>query len=248
MEIKKDLVSIIMPCWNKLEFTKQCMDAVDQNTDDWPFEFIVVDNGSTDGTKEFIESSKYKMNGQYIRNEVNKGYAIANNQGAKVAKGNFILLLNNDTIVTKGWLSAMMNVFSEEKAVGAVGAKLVFPGKGTIQHAGVIEHASGLPDHVYFNKPADYPPANIRKPYFAVTGACLLTPKALWEEIGGLDEAYFNGWEDMDYCQKIHKKGMNIYYEPKAFIYHYESRTDGRYVSEGANFSLYMSRWVLGKK
>jgi len=243
----KDLVSIITPCWNKLEFTKQMMDSIELFTDDWPFELIIIDNGSTDGTKEFITKSNYKMNGQYIRNEVNNGFAKANNQGVKVAKGNFLLFLNNDTIVTKGWLSTMMNVFSEEKAVGAVGARLVHPGRGTIQHAGVIEHVSGLPDHIYFNKPMDYPLANIRKPMFAVTGACLLTPKALYEELGGFDEQYWAGWEDMDYCQKIHQAGMNIIYEPKALVYHYESRTDGRYVSEGANFTLYMSRWVLNK-
>jgi GT2 family glycosyltransferase len=224
------------------------MDSVELNTDDWPFELIIVDNASSDGTKEFITTSKYKMNGQYIRNEKNNGFAIANNQGVKVAKGNFLLFLNNDVIVTKGWLSAMMNVFSEEKAVGIVGARLIHPGKGTIQHAGVIEHANGMPDHVYFNKPMDYPPANIRKPIFAVTGACLLIPKTLYEEIGGFDESYFCGWEDMDLAQKVRQKGMNIYYEPKALVYHYESRTDGRYISEGANFTLYMSRWALGKK
>ena len=110
----KDLVSIITPCWNKLEFTKQMMDSIELFTDDWPFELIIIDNGSTDGTKEFITKSNYKMNGQYVRNEVNNGFAKANNQGVKVAKGNFLLFLNNDTIVTKGWLSTMMNVFSEE--------------------------------------------------------------------------------------------------------------------------------------
>lgn len=241
----KDLVSIITPVFNKLEFTKQMMDSVEMNTDDWPFELIIVDNASTDGTKEFIMNSNYKMQGQYIRNEKNNGFAIANNQGVKVAKGNFLLFLNNDVIVTKGWLSALMNVFQEEKAVGAVGARLIHPGRGTIQHAGVIEHKSGLPDHVYFNKPMDYKPANIRKPMFAVTGACLLTPKTLYEELGGFDEAYWCGWEDMDYCQKVRQAGMNIIYEPKSLVYHYESRTDGRYVSEGQNFTLYMSRWAL---
>jgi len=247
-ELKKDLVSIIMLCWNKMEFTKQAMDAVDMFTDDWPFEFILVDNGSTDGTQEFMKNSNYKMDGQYIRNEKNLGFDVGNNQGAKVAKGNFLLFLNNDTIVTPGWLSSLMNVFGEEKAVGAVGPKMLHPGKGTIQHAGVIEHASGLPDHAYFGKPGDYPPANERKHIFAVTGACLLTPKALFEQLGGFDEAYYNGWEDMDYCQKVRQVGMNIIYEPASLVYHYESRTDGRYVAEGSNFTLYMSRWVLGKK
>jgi len=243
----KDLVSIICPTFNKLEFLKPMMESVAKNTD-WPYELIVVDNASKDGTKEYVLNSGLKMDGQFLRNEENKGFAIANNQGAKLAKGRFLLFLNNDTIVTKGWLSAMMNVFTEEKAVGIVGAKLVHPGKGTIQHAGVIRLPSGTPDHVYFNKPMNYPPANERHAYFAITGACMLTPKDLFEELGGFDEQYWCGWEDMDYCQRVRAKGMDIYYEPKALIYHYESRTEGRYIAEGSNFTLYMSRWELGKK
>jgi len=246
MEDKRDLVSIIVPTRNGLQFLKPMMDSIELFTD-WPFELIIVDNNSDDGTKEFILNSKYKMAGQYIRNEKNESFSKANNQGASIAKGKFLCLLNNDTLVTEGWLSAMMNVFSEEKAVGCVGARLVFPGRGLIQHAGVIQSSDGTPDHIYFNKPMDYPPAMERKDYFAVTGACLLTPKSLYEELGGLDESYFYGWEDVDYCNRIKENGLRIIYEPKAMVYHYESRTEGRYSSEGHNFNLYFSRWVLSK-
>jgi len=97
----KDLVSIICPTWNKLEFLKPMMESVEKNTD-WPYELIVVDNASKDGTKEYVLNSGLKMDGQFLRNEENKGFAIANNQGAKLAKGRFLLFLNNDTIVTKG--------------------------------------------------------------------------------------------------------------------------------------------------
>lgn len=242
----KDKVSIVVPSWNKLEFLKQMMESVDKNTQ-WPFELIIVDNDSNDGTREFVLSSNFKMDGQYIRNEENRGFAIPNNQGAKVAKGNFLCFLNNDTIVTKGWLTAMMKVFSEEKAVGVVGARLVHPGAGTIQHAGIVEYKSGVPDHIYFKKPMNYPPAMKRKQYFAVTGACMVTPKGLFEEVGGFDERYWCGWEDMDYAQRVKRKGYRIYYEPTSLVYHYESRTEGRYSKEGSNFSLYMSNWVLNK-
>jgi GT2 family glycosyltransferase len=243
----KDLVSIITPVFNNLAFTTQLMDSLERNDNDWPFELILIDNGSTDGTREFVTNSKYKMNGQYIRNESNLGFAAANNQGSRVAKGNFLLLLNNDMIVTKGFLSAMMSVFSEEKAVGAVGAKLIFPGSGLIQHAGVFELENGLPDHAHFNRQADYPPANKREAVFAVTGAAMLVPKSLYNELGGLDEEYTNGWEDVDLCQKIRQAGMNIYYEPRAVIYHYESRTEGRYLNDVRNMNIYLKRWVLNK-
>jgi len=243
----KDKVSIITPTWNKVEFLKQMMESIEKNTS-WPFELIVVDNDSMDGTQDYILNAGFKMDGQFLKNEENMGFAIPNNQAVKVAKGNFICFLNNDTIVTKGWLTAMMNVFTEEKAVGIVGARLIHPGKGTIQHAGVMEFKSGVPDHIYFKKPMDYPPAMIRKTYPFVTGACLVTPKALFEEIGGFDEQFWCGWEDMDYCQKVRQKGYRIYYEPTSLVYHYESRTEGRYSKEGSNFSLYVSRWVLGGK
>lgn len=240
-----DLISIIMPTWNGVEFLKQAMESIERNTK-WPFELVIVDNGSIDGTQEFVLNADFKMDGQYLRNEENRGFAIANNQGVKAAKGNFVCLLNNDVIVTKGWLTAMMNVFSEEKAVGLVGARLVHPGKGTIQHAGVVQLSSGIPDHIYFNRPMNYSPAMKRKQYFAVTGACMLLPKQLFIELGSFDEAYINGWEDMDLCQKIRRAGHRIYYEPTSLIYHYESRSENRYAKESANFSLYMNRWILG--
>ena len=243
----KDLVSIICPTFNKLEFLKPMMESVAKNTD-WPYELIIVDNGSTDGTKEYVLNNNLKMDGQYLRNETNKGFAIANNQGAKLAKGNFLLFLNNDTIVTKGWLSAMINVFSEEKAVGIVGAKLLFPGSGLLQHCGLIKLSNGMPDHLYFKKRADYPPANERKAVWGVTGACFLIPKTLFDELGGFDEQYINGFEDVDLCLRVREKGLNIYYEPKAVIYHYESRTQGRYDFDSRNFSLFASKWILGKK
>jgi O-antigen biosynthesis protein len=243
----KDKVSIIIPTWNGLDFLKPCMESIQTNTD-WPFEVIVVDNGSKDGTQDWVLNADFEMDGQFIKNDTNEGFAKANNKAVGVAKGSFICLLNNDTLVTKGWLTEMMNVFSEEQAVGAVGARLVHPGKGTIQHAGVIELSSGVPDHVHFGLPMDHPKVIERKQYFGVTGACLLTPKQLYREMGGLDEAFINGWEDMDYMQKLHKAGYRVYYEPKALVYHYESRTKGRYANENANFSLYMSRWVYGKQ
>ena len=244
----KDLVSIITPTWNGIDWVKQLAESLEKVKDEWPFEWVIVDNGSEDGTADWLAQANLKMDGQLIRNSENKGFAIANNQGADVAKGNFLLLLNNDTIVTSGFLEAMMEVFSEEQAVGAVGARLVHPGKGTIQHAGVIELSSGMPDHAHFGKVMDHPDVMERQQYFGVTGACLLTPKQLYQEMGGLDEEYRNGWEDMDYCQKITKAGYRIYYEPKALVYHFESRTKGRYAHENQNFSLYMSRWVYGNQ
>ena len=244
----KDKVSILIPTLNGLKYLKQVMDSVQKHTR-WPFEVIVIDNASEDGTQEYLlNQAGYTMDGQYLRNEENMGFAASNNQGAQVAKGNFLCFLNNDTIVTEGWLTAMMNVFSEEKAVGMVGARLIHPGKGTVQHAGVVRLSSGMPDHIHFRRRAEDPLVMERKQYFAVTAACAIMPKQLFLELGGFDERYWNGWEDMDLCQKINRAGYRIYYEPTSLVYHYESRTEGRYAKEDSNFALYMSLWELGNK
>lgn len=242
----KELISIITPTWNGLPYMKQLAESLDRLVDEWPFEWIIVDNASEDGTVDWLSQANLKLKGRLIRNDENAGFAKANNQAAEVAEGNFLLLLNNDTVVTSGFLEAMINVFSEEQAVGAVGARLVHPGRGTIQHAGIIELSSGLPDHIHFNKPMDHPKVMERKQYFGVTGACLMTPKQLYLELGGLDETYRNGWEDMDYMKKLGKAGYRVYYEPKALVYHYESRTPGRYASENHNYTTYMTRWIYG--
>jgi GT2 family glycosyltransferase len=520
----KDLISIIIPTWNGLSYLKPCLESIEKHTK-WPFEAVIVDNGSEDGTQDWVVNAGFKMDGQFIRNETNEGFAKANNKGVSVAKGDFICLLNNDTIVTENWLTEMINVFGEEKAVGAVGCldpkvnlitkdgkkpinkiivgdyvlthknrfrkvtktfkrnykggwtriklindkaklimatdehpvliyrneklkwikisdvkqtdqlmvkssnceicgniihswmricqhcnpaeleetkkklkeygktrrkpkkdkglnshlqhfnqdikpeiknwkkkgykiipissynefpdfiaikdnkvtaveveksknpnykkyenqkiyddvvwilkhkekpriktplkgfipcsikkiehiksktfrgkdyttvynceveednsyvagkatvimhncRLVHPGKGTIQHAGVIELSSGMPDHVHFGTAMDHPKVMERKQYFGVTGACLLTPKQLYNELGGLDEEYVNGWEDMDYMQKLRQAGYRVYYEPKALVYHYESRTPGRYSHENRNFTRYMGTWIYGR-
>ena len=244
----KDRVSIVIPTLNGLRYLKQAMDSVQKHTK-WPFEVVVVDDASQDGTQEYLlHQAEYTMDGQYLRNEENMGFAASNNLGVQVAKGNFLCFLNNDTIVTDGWLTAMMNVFSEEKAVGAVGARLIHPGTGTIQHAGIVRLSSGMPDHIHFKRRAEDPLVMERKQYFAVTGACMVVPKQLFLGLGGFDEGYWNGWEDMDLCQKIHRAGYRIYYEPTSLVYHYESRTEGRYAKESSNFALYMSRWELGGK
>jgi GT2 family glycosyltransferase len=94
----------------------------------------------------------------------------------------------------------------------------------------------------------DYPKAMTIREYFAVTGACFAVPKVLWDEIGGLDEGYWAGWEDIDFCNQVREKGYRIVYTPKALVYHYESRTDGRYVAESHNFQKYMMRWVHSGK
>jgi GT2 family glycosyltransferase len=241
---KRPLVSIITAMWNNKPFNLQMVEFVFKNTE-WPYELVLIDNGSTDGTADAIAALPYDVNGTLLKNPENRGFGLANNQGAKVAHGEYLCLLNNDTIPTKGWLTEMMNVMLSNSKIGIVGARLVHPGRGTLQHAGVYEHDSGTPDHLYFNKPMDYPDAMVQKEVFAVTGACLLIAKDLFWRVGGFDEAFRNGFEDMDLTKKVRKLDYKVIYVPSALVYHYESRTPGRYDYDNQNWNTYMQRWVL---
>lgn len=164
-----------------------------------------------------------------IRNERNLGFSGANNQGARIAKGRFLVLLNNDTQAFPGWLAAMLEV-AREPEVGVVGARLLFP-DNTIQHAGVIVagnlfgRSSFSPFHCSYRVPADDPSVMVRREYQIVTGACIATPRELYLELGGLDETYWNGYEDVDYCLKVRARGLKVVYEPRATVYHFESQS-----------------------
>jgi len=236
--------SIIVPTFSNRVFLQQAIKAVIANTND--YELVIVDNHSEDDTLDYLRSSALdNINGQLVVNKENKGFGIACNQGAKVAKGDWLIFLNNDTLVTQDWADNMYKCKLEEADCGIVGSKLIHPGSGTIQHAGVVELSNGTLDHIYFGKQSDYKLANKRKSYFAVTGACLGISKSLFEEVGGFDERYYCGWEDIALCNIVKQKGYKIYYEPTSEVYHYESRTDGRYSAENNNFNLYIKDWVL---
>lgn len=248
-KISTYLCSIIIPVFNKLEYTKRCIQNLYSVTDPNLFELIVVDNASTDGTKEYLEElSKQVDNLRFIRNRENLGFAKACNQGAKIAKGKYFVFLNNDTIPLEGWLEEMIRVIEEEENVGVVGSKLLFP-DGTIQHAGVEVTDYPLPIspfHIYYRWPSESKEANIKREYPAVTGACMLTPKQLFDELGGFDEGFINGYEDVDYCFRVKEKGYRIIYNPKSVLYHYESVTEGRFKAVKENEERLIKKW-LGK-
>jgi GT2 family glycosyltransferase/capsular polysaccharide biosynthesis protein len=244
----KPQVSIIIPLLNQLEMTRRCLRAIEAHTPHELIEVIAVDNASTDGTAEFLQSWKGAFNLRIISNETNLGYAKANNQGARIAQGNYLVLLNNDTEPQSNWIQALLSVFSEHERVGAVGAKLLYP-DGTIQHAGVItvkdnlQHHPILPVHTGYQQ-KDGLLFNQLRAFPAVTGACMMLPKAIYQRLGGLDESYWNGYEDVDLCFKIGKSGYEIYFQPQSVVIHYESQAGPqRRIREKENLELLNQRW-----
>lgn len=230
--------SIIIPTYNKIELTKKCLKSLFLNTKG-DFEIIVVDNASGDGTKEYLQKEERVTK---IYNSKNVGFSKANNRAAKSAKGEILVFLNNDTEVQPGWIEGIEKIFNEEKNIGAVGVKMLFP-DGKIQHAGVVISEDHIPRHIYRLFPAKDPKVNKKREFQAVTAACIAIPKIVFEKIGGFDEGFTNGLEDVDLCLKIKKAGYRIVYQPESVVIHHESASPDRNKHTKHNYDLYIKRW-----
>jgi Flp pilus assembly protein TadD len=151
--------------------------------------------------------------------------------------------LNNDTIPLQGWLNALVADADAHPEAGMVGSKLLFA-DGTIQHAGVVfDRQDLLPYHIYRGLAADLPAVNQRREFQVVTGACMLVRRDVFQDLGGFDEEYRNGFEDVDLCLKAGAKGHAVIYQPRSVLYHLESQTAGRKTHDQANISRFLSRW-----
>jgi GT2 family glycosyltransferase/glycosyltransferase involved in cell wall biosynthesis len=236
--------SIVIPVLDKLEFTRQCLDRIWRNTGSVPCEVIVVDNGSRDGTAEFFADTGHLAGPvRYHRNERNLGYAKGNNVGATLASGRHLVFLNNDTLVQPGWLAEMLRVIKSDPRVGIVGIKQLFPYTNVLYHTGIVFGPDGLPQHLYPHLDASLPQVNIEREYQAVTGACLLIERALFDECGGFDETYVNGYEDIDLCLRARERKRTVVCCTSAYIYHYGQISEGRTADDDQNARLFAQRW-----
>ncbi len=236
------LVSIIVPVFNKVEYTTKCLRAIAAHTRDVPYEVIVVDNASSDDTHRVLAR---REDIRYRRNSENLGFARASNQGAAMATGRFLLFLNNDTEPHPGWAAAMVAEMERDPAVAIVGSKLLYP-DGTIQHAGIgFAYAMWqpiMPMHVHSRQPA----ASVtqRRELNAVTAACMLVRPEIFLTAGGFDEGYVNGYEDVDFCLEVRARGGKIVFTPASVVTHHESVTEGRFDASAANTERLMARWI----
>lgn len=238
-------VSIVIPVYNRLEFTVRCLTALAANTPYELYEVLIVDNASTDGTGEFLSTLEGDV--RVIRNPANLGFAKACNQGAREAAGEYLLFLNNDTAPQPGWLEALLAAAERDPRIAVVGAKLLFP-DDTIQHAGVaiLEDSPYplSPVHLHYHAPADAPQANLEQEVDAVTGACLLIRRGVFRDVGGFDEGYLNGYEDVDLCLRVRERGYRILYASASVVYHDESASPGRHDRERENLTRFHKVWL----
>jgi len=235
------LCSIIIPVHDRLELTRDCLHALACVTGDVPTEVIVVDNASTDGTVEFLAGLGSRV--RTVRNPENVGFARACNQGAALARGDYLVFLNNDTIPLPGWLAALVAEVEHDAGVAVVGSRLLYP-DGSLQHAGVVfSRAVWGPYHVYQRLPGDFAPANHRRELRAVTAACVLVRRTAFVAAGAFDEAYRNGFEDIELCLTIGARGGRVVYQPASVLYHLESQTPGRKAHDRENWIRLRQRW-----
>lgn len=224
------LVSIIIPNKDQSEALKKCLDSIREKTSYRNYEIIIVENNSEEPeTFAFYK----KIAGEKIKIVTWEGefnYSAINNFGVRHARGDYLLLLNNDAEIINGdWLTEMLS-HCQRKEVGIVGAKLYYP-DNTIQHAGIIIGIGGVAGSVFVGLPRAFSgylhKASIQLDLSAVTAACMLVKRSVFEQVGGLEEKLKVAFNDVDFCLRVREKGYLVVYDPYVELYHYESKTRG---------------------
>ena len=225
------LVSILIPNKDQLQTLKKCLKSIWEKTEYTNYEILIIENNSTEKeTFEFYKriDGRHHVRVLYWDKEFN--YSAINNFGAAQAKGEYLLLLNNDTeVITKGWMKELLS-HCQRPEVGMVGAKLYFP-DNTIQSAGTIIGMGGMADHAFVNmdrKKSGYMHrASIQVDMSGVTAACAMVKRSVYEEVHGLEENLTVAFNDVDLGLKIVTAGYLIVFDPYAELYHYESKSRG---------------------
>jgi GT2 family glycosyltransferase len=230
--------SIIVPVYNQSALTARCLRRLVELD---ACELLVVDDASTDDTLETLAEFGGRV--RVVRHRVNKGFAASCNDGAKTAKGKFLVFLNNDTVPQTGWLEALLEHARAHPRAAVVGGKLLYP-NGAVQHAGVVICQDRYPRHVYTGFPADHPAVCKSRRFQIVTAACMLVRRGVFEREGGFDTAFRNGFEDVDFCLRLGERGHEVHYCARSVVQHLESVSPGRFRRDRQNVALYRKRWL----
>ena len=226
------LVSIVIPTKDHADVLKRCIDSIREKTT-WPsWEIVLVENNSTEAeTFRYYETLKADSRVRLVTYQGGFNYSAINNFGVRHAQGQYYLLLNNDIeVITPDWIERML-MFAHRPDVGAVGAMLYYP-DDTVQHAGVILGIGGVAGHAhkYFKRgePGFMYRLRVAQNLSAVTAACMLVRREVWEAVGGLDEQLAVAFNDVDFCLRVRQAGYLVVWTPHAELYHYESRSRGK--------------------
>jgi GT2 family glycosyltransferase len=232
--------SVIIPVFNKAEFTFQCLRSLVREIDFRDTEIIIIDNASTDETRELL--SHFRGLVRVIENAENRGFVDACNQGAAVSRGRYLLFLNNDTVVLPGWLTALVETVERDARAGAVGSMFLYP-DGRIQEAGAVVWSNGEAFHYGWGKSAEDRRFTFAREVDYCSGASLLVRRELFEQLGGFDRRYAPAYyEDTDLCMGVRALGFKVVYQPHSRLYHFEGATAGTDPSAGFRRYQFINR------
>jgi GT2 family glycosyltransferase/Flp pilus assembly protein TadD len=240
-------ISIIIPVYNQVAYTKQCIEAVRATCINHDYEIIVIDDCSTDGTEAYLASLEPGV--RSFRNEKNQGFILNCNFGASQARGEYIVLLNNDTIPQENWLAGLLEPFELYENVAATGALMIFPNNTVLEASSIIFSDGSGWNYGRGNDPESSRYSFIREADY-IPGGGMMIRKNVWDELGGLDTYYAPAYyDDIDFCFRARKAGYKILYTPFSRIIHFEGMSGGTDVTKGVkryqviNQEKFRERW-----
>jgi GT2 family glycosyltransferase len=241
------LVSIVIPFRDGADLLARCIESLRARSGYENWEAVLVDNRSWEPeTRALLRQLASDSNCRIVKYDAEFNWSAINNWAVSQAKGEIILFLNNDMEgVSEGWLSAMVE-HAQRPEVGAVGARLLYP-DGRVQHAGVFIGMGAISAHACWFCPPDrnayFAMDKLVRNYSAVTGACLMLRRSLFEDLGGFDESLSIAYNDIDFCLRLRKRGYLVVYTPFATLVHYESATRGL-ATDRPEIKIMVERWL----
>lgn len=249
-------VSVVTAVYNCRELTRRYLETLEATLAESrvTWEAVLVDDGSTDGARELVTewagrpaatSGGGRRRVTVLWNEQNRGFAASNNRGAEAARGRVLVFCNNDLELTPGWLEPMLEGLERCPSAGLVGNVQVYPGTGTIDHAGVFFDLEGRPGHA--RKLRRVETLDREAPFLewnAVTAACVAVRREVFLGAGGFDPAYRNGFEDIDLAVRLRVEGWRHYVATRSRVGHHVSQSPGRKEANRENSALFQQRWA----
>lgn len=242
----RPVATIVVPVYGQLAYTLNCLDSLARHASKYPFEVIVIDDRSPDETKLWLSGLSWI---RFVHQTENQGFLQTCNNAGKIARGEYIVLLNNDTRVVDGWLDEMIDSFASFSKAGLVGSKLFYP-DGTLQEAGGIVWQDGSAWNYGRNDDPNRTEYCYARQVDYVSGASIALPIELWHRLGGFDERYRPAYcEDTDLAFQVREVGREVWMQPLSRVIHYEGKTSGTDITKGVkayqviNAKKFVDRW-----
>ena len=232
-------VSFIIPLYNCLALTQECLRTLQATLPaGLMHEIIFVDDGSTDGTRDWLGTLAAPC--RVVLNERNLGFAVTCNRGAAVAQGECLFFLNSDLVLLPGWFQPMLALAKRQDA-GLVGNVQLNAASGAVDHTGLWFNRKGKPEHS--TRLSFLARLTGKREVPALTGACFSVRKSVWLQLGGFDEGFINGSEDVDLCFKARAAGLHNYVATRSVVRHHVSQSPGRKKRDEENSRRLLTNW-----